>query len=586
MSDAPSSTVYSFAGFLLDARRRLLLAERSGETVALSTKAFDTLLYLVEHAGDVVRKADLLRAVWPGVVVEENNLSQCVSALRGALGEDPRAHEFIVTVPGRGYRFVAEVSRVTPSTRKTPPPLTTPPIEGREPVTLAVLPFKPLSASAANDALDLGMADALIARIGALRNVRVAPLSSVRRYTDAEDPLAAGRALGVSRVLEGSLQRHGDRLRVSARLLDVEAGAQLWADRFDEPLADIFTIQDTIAERVADAVLDTVTGGDRQRLRRRPTQDALAYQSYVNGWSALTRPSGANLEQGLRHLEQAVQRDPDFALAYVCMADCWALFGVFGLRPPHDAFPRAREAVLRALAIEPELAEAHAELAHILWVYELDAPRAERALRRALEIDPQSAMAHHYLGLSQLIVGNFEEALTSLRRAQAAEPLAVNINTNIGMIHYYARRYDEAIAQAQAALELDRRFDHAYSIIGRSLVQTGHYEAAIEQFRARKGVTIGDDADVPTAYALSGDKAAARRELERLLAERDWRFVSPHAIATIYAALGDKEAALDWLDRAFDERAQPIGFVLVDPLFDGFHDEPRFKRLLEKLHLE
>ncbi|HET8696450.1 MAG TPA: winged helix-turn-helix domain-containing protein [Gammaproteobacteria bacterium] len=544
----------------------------------LSTKAFDTLLYLVEHSGEVVSKADLLRTVWPGVVVEENSLSQCVSVLRRALGEDPRAHKFIVTVPGRGYRFIAELERSRPP---GPPASDSGP---REPAALAVLPFKPLHPSASNEALELGMADALIARIGALHDVCVAPLSSVRRYSGPDhDALSAGRALGVSRVLEGSLQQHAGRLRVSARLLDVNGGRQLWAGRFDEPLADIFAIQDAIAERVADAVLATVSGGDRQRLRHRPTHDAQAYQLYVNGWSALTRPSGANLERALKYLDEATRRDPEFALAYVCMADCWALLGVFGMKAPHEVFPHARAAVLKALAIDPELAEAHAELAHILWVYDLDGLRAERALRRALDIDPRSAMAHHYFGLALATKGDLESALAALRRAQAAEPLAVNINANIGMVHYYARRYDDAIAQARAALDLDRRFDHAYSVLGRSLLQIGEHDLAIEQFRARKGVTIGDDADVPVAYALGGNRAAAHRELDRLLGERSRRYVSSCSIAMIHAALGETDEALDWLERAFEERAQPIGFLLVEPLFDALHAEPRFRALLRKL---
>lgn len=478
MGDGSSSTVFSFAGFRLDARRRLL-CDANGQKVPLTTKAFDTLLYLVDRAGEVVTKAELLRAVWPGVVVEENNLSQCVSALRRALGESSRAPDFIVTVPGRGYRFIAEVFR---STATSSPP-----------------------------------------------SVPATPSG--------------------------------------------------------EPVANLFAMQDAIAERVASAVVEKVAGGERQRPRRRPTSDAQAYQLYVNGWSALTRPSGTNLERGLRYFEQAVQLDPGFALAYICMADCWALLGVFGMRAPHEVFPRAREAVLNALAVEPLLAEAHAELGHILWVYDLDAPRAQHALQRALEIDPTSPMALHYLGLTEAAQGRLDEALATLRRAQAAEPLAVNINTNIGMIHYYARRYADAVAQAKAALELDHRFEHAYSVAGRALLHLGDYDGALEQFRARQGTTIGDDADVPTVYALAGDLAAARRELERLLREREQRYVSAHAVATINAALGEKNAALDWLERAFDERAQPIGYLLVDPLFDGFHDEPRFQQLIEKMRL-
>jgi DNA-binding winged helix-turn-helix (wHTH) protein/Tfp pilus assembly protein PilF len=440
MGDGLSKRVYRFSGFRLDARRRMLLADGGARTVAIGTKAFDTLLHLVEHAGEVVSKAALLRAAWPDVVVEENNLSQCVSALRRALGEDPASHRFIVTVPGRGYRFIAEIEGAT------------------------------------------------------------APKSA--------------------------------------------------------------------------------TSGDRPR----GTENPLAYQSYVNGWSALTRPGGGNLEQGLLHLERATRLDPDFALAYVCMADGYALLGVFGLRAPHDVFPHARAAVLKALAIDPDLAEAHAELGHIQSVYDLDGKRALLALRRALELDPRSALAHHYVGLAKLAAGELDEAFAAVRRAQEIEPLAANINANIGMVHYYARRYDDAIAQLDATLELDRTFDHARSYLGRALARRGDFDRAIEEFLGRSSRTIGDAADLPATLALRGDATRARAELARLLAERSCRYVSAHSIATVYAALDDKPAALDWLEHALEERAQPINFAAVDPAFDGLAAEPRFRQVLARLH--
>jgi tetratricopeptide (TPR) repeat protein len=312
------------------------------------------------------------------------------------------------------------------------------------------------------------MADALIMRIGKLRSVEISPLSSVKRYGGVDqDPVAAGSALGVQSVLDGWVQRSGGRLRVSVRLLDVGNGQQLWADRFDEKLTDIFTLQDVIAERVADSVLETITAGELQQLRHHPTENAEAYQLYVTGWWALTRPGGGNLEQALQYFEQAVARDPNFALAHVCVADCYALLGVFALRAPHEVFPQARVSVLRALAIDAELAEVHAELGHIHSMYDLAWQSAEVACRRAIEINPRSSMAHRYLGLNMIFRGKLDAALISIKRAQSIEPLAANYNANIGMIHYYARRYEEAIAQLEATLRIDDGFDHARSFLGR-----------------------------------------------------------------------------------------------------------------------
>ncbi len=564
--------VYLFGDFRLDARRRLLLSAAGGQAPPLTAKAFDTLLHLVEHAGEVVDKAALMRAVWPHVSVEENSLNQAISAVRRALGEDPAAHRFIVTAPGRGYRFIADVSvdDVVPGA-------------GRD-RSVAVLPFKPMDACEAHESLELGMADALIMRLAGLADIRLSPLSSVRRYGGVEqDPIEAGRALGVSVVLDGLIQRRGDRLRLTVRLLDVGDGRQLWADRFDESFTDIFGIQDVIAERVAEAVLEAVTGRERRRLRRHATDDPQAYQLYVSGWSALTRPGGGNLEQAVLSLEQAVLRDPGFALAHVCVADGYALLGVFGLRAPHDVFPQARAAVLKALEIDPGLAEAHAELGHIYGVYDLDGPAAARALRRALEIDPRSAMAHHYLGLWAVGRGTLEEAMDSVRRAQALEPLAANFNANIGMIHYYAGRYEQAVAQLEATLELDGGFDHARSFLGRSFLRLGRFDAAIEQFQRRTTCTLGGAADLPIAYALSGRAPEAYQELERLLRSASARYVPPYDVAAIYAALGRSDTALDWLEHAIEQRVQPINYVHLDPVFANLRGRPRFRAILERL---
>lgn len=583
---ALSDIVYEFGMFRLDARRRLLLARPDGRVVPLTAKAFDTLLYLVEHAGEVVEKTALLRAVWPNVRVEENSVSQCVSALRRVLGEDPSEHRFIVTAPGRGYRFIADVEVAQSERTDLPSSGESMRQPGRRSGmrSLAVLPFKPLSAADRLESLELGMTDALIMRIGGLRDVEVRPLSSVRCYVGLEqDPLEAGRTLQVDHVLDGSLQRNSERIRVSVRLIEVNTGRQLWAARFDQHFTDIFAIQDAIAERAAVALVNELTSGERHRLRRHPTQDAHAYQLYVTGWSGLTRPSCGSLEQALGYLEQAVARDPEFALAYACLADCYAVFSVFGGGAPHDLFPKARAAVVRALEIDPELAAAHAELGHIRQVYDLDFEGAEQAYRHALELDPHSTMAHHYMGLLLIARGELDEALQSIRRAQALEPLALNFNANIGMTHYYARRYREAVRQLETTLGMDGGFDHARSYLGRAYLRVGQFERAIQEFRRRTSVTIGSVADLPAAYALAGRTEDAMAELELLLRVAKDRYVSAFDIATIYAALNVPECALEWLDKAIDQRAQPIMFLAVDPVFDTLRADPRFARLLRRL---
>jgi TolB-like protein/Tfp pilus assembly protein PilF len=587
-SSAPAKNgVYEFGAFRLDSRRRLLLTRSSGQSIALTAKAMDTLLHLVERAGEVVEKQALMNAIWPNVRVEENSLSQCISALRRALGEDPSDHQFIVTAPGRGYRFIAELQTAA-AAKFAEPVVTSASTDSTAGVSrirsLAVLPFKPLSTSDQHESLALGMADALISRLGGLRGVAVSPLSSVRAFDSLnQDPVAAGAELGVEHVLDGSIQIVGGRIRVSARLVDVADRTQLWADRFDQDFTNIFDIQDAIAERAAAALVDELSSGDHTRLRQRPTNNAQAYQLYITGWSGLTRPSCDTLRKALGYLEQAVARDPSFALAYACLADCYAVFSVFGGGSPHETFPKALTAVTRALELDPDLAEAHAELGHIRMVYDLDFKAAEACYARALEINPRSTMAHHYRGLLRIAQGKLDEALASIRRAQALEPLALNFNANIGMVHYYARRYEEAITQLEITLGMDAGFDHARSVLGRAYLQVGQPEKAIQEFQTRRSTTIGSAADLPVAQARCGSTAEASAELQRLIAAEQGQYVSSFDIATVAAAVGDHDEAFSWLDRAIVQRAQPINFLGVDPAFDALRADPRFAHLLARI---
>lgn len=308
-----------------------------------------------------------------------------------------------------------------------------------------------------------------------------------------------------------------------------------------------------------------------------------AFQLYVSGWFAITRHGGSNLTNALDRFERAAQLDPDFALAHICVSEAYALLGVFELARPHDVFPKARAALHRALAINPDLAEGQAARAHIQFAYELDFAGAERSIQRALAIDDRCVMALHYAGLVMIILGRFDEAQVYLRRAQAEEPLAANINANIAMAHYFAGHYHEAAAQAEAALELDPAFSHARSVLGRSLLRLGQFDRAIEEFGRRRIGTLGAAADIPVALALSGRQVEARAELIQLRTSND--YVSFYNIAAIHAALGDADDALDWLERARDERMQYISYVARDPAFASVRSTPRFKTLLEVMGL-
>ena len=285
----------------------------------------------------------------------------------------------------------------------------------------------------------------------------------------------------------------------------------------------------------------------------------------------------------MRAFNEAVTRDPGFALAHTRLSHCYTLLGLFGIEAPHEVFPKANAAILKALELDEELAEAHAHHAQILTLYYFDDEGAERALQRAMQINPQSSLVHHYVGLRSCAKGRIDDALAAVRRAQAIEPLAPIFSANIGMIYYYGRRYNEAVAQLQATLAMEPPLDHARSVLGRTYLRLGNNRKAIEQFERRRAITIGSVADLPAAHALGGNRDEAIAGLRRLLNAAQERYVSPYDIATIYAAMDDVPNALHWLERAVDLRDPTLPLLPVDPALDSLRSQPRFTNLVAAL---
>jgi len=605
---------YEFGDFALDVGEQCLLRRDTGQTIVLTTKVFETLLYFVEHAGETLDKDVLLRSIWPGVVVEENSLTQNVSTLRQALGETRGENRYIATVARRGYRFVAKVTRrdaaMEPSVAAPPAaarrprlllvaaaavsivviaaiiffasatrPRETAPLAAR---TLAILPFKPLLPAERNESLELGMAESLISHLSQPGRQAISPLSSVRRYGALDqDPIAAGRELGVDTVLDGSLQRSGNRLRVAARLLRVADGQQLWAQSFDQDFTTIFDVQDTIAARVAQAI--SVGQGVGSTRGTPYTQDSEAYALYASGQFAWARQTEPSLLQAIGFFEQAIARDPNYALAYASLADTYALLGVFGMRAPREVFPKARSAVEKALSIDPDLAAAHSALGHIKMMYEHDWDGAAREYARALQIDPSLAVAYHRRGLLYAIQGDIEHALQANARAQQLEPLWLAPKGAAGNFLYLAGRYDESIQLCEKILALDEGADNARSFLIRNLLVKGDYERALAEYDRRPLQMPGSNAHRAQALALSGQRAAALAELDRVLKFSKERYVPAYDIALIYAALADTENTFLWLDRAVEDRSTLMVFLARDPMFDAFHSDPRWNALVQRV---
>jgi DNA-binding winged helix-turn-helix (wHTH) protein/TolB-like protein/Tfp pilus assembly protein PilF len=457
--------------------------------------------------------------------------------------------------------------------------------------SIAVLPLKPLNSDPDDEYLGLGMADALITCLGNLHQVVVRPVGDVRKYANTEqDPIVAGRELKVDTVLEGSIQRMQDRMRVTVRALRVDDGVQLWGGEFDEKFSDVFAVEDSISKRVAGALALELTGDEQRRLSRRFTGNSEAYELYLRGRYFWNKGSGDGFKKGVGYFERAIQKDPKFALAYSGLADSYILMGSYshGQIPPREAMSKARAAAERALAIDDTLAEAHASLAFAKLNYDWDWLGAEKEFHRALELGPNDARTHHWYSNYLIAMGRTQEALAESRRALELSPTDVAINEHLGWAYLMARQYDEAIEHCRVTLELDPDFVQAHRVLSLADLYRGHYEVAISGLQ--KGVqSAGADpvalALLARAYALSGRAAEARhllRELEELSKQR---YVSPADIGVLYGDLGEKDEAFQWLGKAYDERSNFLINLKVDPALDSLRSDPRFAALAARIGL-
>lgn len=572
----PCVTGFAFDDFCLDVAARAL--SRRGEPVALTPRVFDTLLHLVKREGALVGKDELMQAVWPNRVVEENNLNQSISVLRRALGERRGDHRYILTVPGRGYRFVAEV-RASPESNQASATTRL--------RTLAVLPFKTLSATA-DEALEAGMADTLITRLNGLGSLVVRPLSEVRRFSARQhDPLEIGRKLGVDAVLEGTVQQTATRVRVSMRLLSIPEGGQQWAEIFDARTDDLFALQDTVADKAASALALRLTYEQRTRLTRRFTENPDAWRCYALARFFLDQRTPSALTRAIGYFQQALSLDPDYILAHVGLSDTYTVQAVFGARPPHEVCPPAREAALRALALDPRLPMAHAVLGHVLAQYDHDWPSAEQAYRRALELDPNCTIARHRYAILLMTLRRPDAAFVQIRRARELDPTTLPIDVTEGFLHYWARQYDRAIEHLRATVDREPHFWMAHYWLAQVLGVSGNHAAAITSAQ-RANELMGENGAlwlVAWAHAQAGRSSEALAELKALL---DWsrnHYVPPHDVAQIHAGLGDAEELFAWLERARQERSRQLDTLAVSPIMDAFRDDPRMTKLCVRIGL-
>jgi len=581
-------TTYEFGPFRLLTIERLLL--RAGRPVPLAPKVFETLLAFIQNRGRLVTKDELMNLIWGDTAVEEGNLTQNIFVLRKVLGETPADHRYLVTIPLQGYRFVAPVRELSEDESRTGlgNRIGRAQAEGPAPITtIAVLPFTFLNPPKEEHYEGIGIADTLITKLNSLKQILIRPTTAVLRYAEAkEDLLAIGSELGVGALLDGTIQHNGDRIRVNVQLIDVNRGGTLWAAKYDEKYSDIFAVQDSIAAKVTDALKIQLSSDEMQRLTKSHTENVEAYQLYVKGrffWETRT-------EQGLRkaidYAQQAIDIDENDAMAHVGLADSYAFLGYYLYLAPQVAYPKAREAALKAQRLDPKLAEAYASLAEVNFFYEWDWVSAEQNYKQVIEMKPNYASARHWYAWFLMAMGRFDEALHNIRKAQAIDPGSLILNVVMGVPFYFEGYYEQAIAQFRTTLEMDPQFTLARYYLGSALAQVGSFDEAADElekvlpleYRQQTSALLG------YVYAASGQPAKARKVLKDLQIASTKSYVSPYLQAIVHTGLGETDLAISQLERGFQERAAWMVFLNTDPFLEQLREDPRFSDLLQRLH--
>ncbi len=455
---------------------------------------------------------------------------------------------------------------------------------------IAVLPFKPLVPENRDQVLELGMADSLIAKLSNIREIVVRSLNSVRKYSGLDqDPVAAGRELEVSSVLEGNVQKSSDRIRVSARLINVADGSSLWANTFDEKFTDVFAVQDVISQKVADALALRLSGEENKRLTRRYTENVEAYQLYLTGryhWNKLTPPE---ITKSIEFFKKAIELDPTYALAYFGLADAYRSLAPTSEVPSKDTLPQAQAAATKALELDETLAEPHATLAFIHTWYDWDWSGAEREAKRAIELNPNWSFGHIAYAQLLSVTGRSEEAIAEGARAVELDPLSLIINALNGYHLHLARRDDEAIARLKKTVELDSNFWIAHQFLGIAYIEKKRYPEAIAEFSQAVKLSGGNSEPLALngyASVLSGDVAKGRAVLKELKSLESQRYLPPSNLALLSYVLGEKDEAFSWLEKAYQDRDIRLCRLKVDSKWDSMRSDPRFVEILKRIGLQ
>ena len=460
---------------------------------------------------------------------------------------------------------------------------------GRSPEkSIAVLPFENLSRDPDNAYFTEGVHEEILTRLAKVSDLKVIARTSTQRYKSAPENLSqVGEQLGVANILEGTVQRVAENVRVSVQLINATDEAHLWAETYDRKLTDIFAVESEIAKTIADTLRARLSDPEQHAITARPTENAEAYQLYLKGRYFWNKRTGADLKKAIDYFNQAIGKDPNYALAYAGLADAYGLLSGFGAASPKDSLPQAKAAAKKALELDNTLGEAHASLAQALFAYDFNFAEANREFRRAIELSPNYATAHQWYGQGGLApLGQFEDAIAEMKRALELDPLSVIINADLGSVLCSARHYDEAIEQLRKTIEMDPRFYYAHWNLGVALESKGLVDQAVVEYE--KAIALDDDPLSPGLlahlYAKMGQKEKALQIQERLREVSKERYVTPYIFAIIHLGLGEKDQAMAFLEKTYEDRdGYNIAFVKVDPFFDSLRGDPRFQAFVQKI---
>jgi TolB-like protein/DNA-binding winged helix-turn-helix (wHTH) protein/Flp pilus assembly protein TadD len=627
---------FKFGVFEADPRTGELT--RLGKRVRLQEQPFQLLTMLLEKPGELVIREELRERLWPKTIVDfDHGVNKAISKIREALGDSAENPRFIETIASRGYRFLADVAVVEGGQPQTAagdladgreaPGLEHPPdadtsarwptrpfgwkLSGlvtalalavflswffyswRHPLStihsLAVLPLENLSNDASQDYFADGMTDELITHLGQIGAIRVISRTSAMTYKNAHKPLAEiARELNVDAVVEGSVLHSGERVRIAAQLIEVPADKQIWAESYEGDFRDTLALQSRVARSIAAQIRTTLNGQEQVALDNSKAVNPEAYEAYLKGRYFLNKRTGDGLRTAIEYFKRAIESDSNYAEAYSGLADAYALSGdwKYGVLSPQEAFPKAKAAATKALALDESLGEAHASLAYALDLYGWDWEAAETEYKRAIKLNVGYATAHQWYSWHLLMMGRNSEAIAELREAESLDPLSLIISADVADALSVAHRFDEAEQQARKTLQLDSNFAIGHYELGQALEQRHLHDQAIAEFQkaiAISGHSGAFDSNLGYAYAVSGRTEEAKKVVKDLEHRQDQNPSLDADIALIYVGLGDPDQAISWLKKGYDARFKAS--ILLRPAFDPLRSDARFEELLHRIGL-